>query len=78
MNAPSGSGTTAMALVSMGTGARRWFTNRPRTTTSAPASTSASSGSANACATFVPNAGHSSGAPSATAASTSVTAGSGS
>ena len=66
-----------MPLVSIGTGARRWFTNRPRTTTSAPASTSAS-GSVNACATFVPNAGHSSGASSATAASTSVTAGSGS
>ena len=38
---PSG-GTTAMPFTSIGTGATRWFTNRPRTTTSAPASTSSS------------------------------------
>ena len=75
---PSASGTTMMPFVSMGTGARRWFTNRPRTTTSAPASASVSQFISKACATLLPDSGQSSGAPSATAASTSVTAGSGS
>ena len=71
---PSSSGTTAIALVSMGTGATRCCTTRARATTSAPASASASQSCSNACATFDPWAGNSMGAPSAAAASTSVTA----
>ena len=75
---PPDSGTTAIAFVSIGTGASRWFTNRPSTTTSAPASTSSSQSVSKAFATFEPRAGQSKGAPSAAARSTSVTASSGS
>ncbi len=39
---PSSSGMTAIAFVSMGTGARRCWTTRSRTTTSAPSRTSSS------------------------------------
>ena len=78
VNPPSPSGATAIAFGSMGTGATRWFTNRPRATTSEPARTSSSHRTSNASATLLPWSGHSSGASSATAASTSVTAASGS
>ena len=75
MKEPSSAGTTAIPFVSIGAGATRWFTNRPRTTTSAPSSGSSSDVDSKEWATLVPNAGHSSGASSATAASTSTTTG---
>ena len=78
MKPPPVSGTTAIPFGSIGAGATRWFTNRARTTTSASSNGSPSSSGPKACATFVPNPGHSSGAPSATAASAETTAGRGS
>ena len=48
------SGTTAIAFVSIGTGASRWCTTRARTTTSAPASASSSHGSSNVWAMLDP------------------------
>ena len=76
--APSSPGTTAMALPSMGTTAMRWFTNRPRTTTSASASGWFPGGSCRPAARLPGTSSNCRGAPSASAASGSVTTPSGS
>ncbi len=75
---PPSSGTTANASGSIGTGARRWFMNRARTTTSAPAKTSSSQSLSKRCATFVPIPGNNRGAVGSAAATGSVTTSSGS
>ena len=67
------SGTTAIALPSIGTTATRWFSKRPRTTTSAPSSAS----SRPVCmpmTMFEPIASNCSGASDASAASMSTAA----
>ena len=74
---PSSPGTTAHAEPSIGTTATRWFTNRPRTITSA--SSSGSPGLPRLPPqTLDPRSSNSSGAPGASASSRSMTAGSGS
>lgn len=75
---PPSSGRASNVFVSMGTGARRWFTTRPRTTTSAPFSASSSQSEANASARFVPASGNRSGASFSSAASAPITGGRGS
>ena len=59
---PSSPGSTATAPPSIGTTASRWFSNRPRTTTSAPASTSSPGGSRRPSTAFVPSSSKSNGA----------------
>ena len=54
-------GTTAMALASIGITATRWFSNRPRTTTSASASTSSSRPACSPATRFEPSASNCSG-----------------
>ncbi len=72
---PSSPGITAMALPSMGTTATRWFSNRARTTTSAPSSGSALFPPTAEVTRFVPMPSKSSGAAGSSAASGSTTAG---
>ena len=73
---PSSPGCTVMALPSIGTTAMRWFSKRPRTTTSAPASGSPSS--RRPAARLLPMASNCSGASSASASSMSTAASNGS
>ena len=75
---PSSPGTTAIAAPSIGTTASRWFSMRARTTTSASSSTPAPSPSRRPTARLEPMASICTGAPGASAASMSVTDGSGS
>jgi len=75
---PPSSGTAAHALVSSGTGASLWLTNRPRTTTSAPSSVSESHPSSKECARLEPCSRKIVGAVGPRAIPASVTAGSGS
>jgi hypothetical protein len=74
---PSPVGTATAALGSSGDGATRWFTNRARTSTSAPSRARVGSGQRRSLARLPPSA-NSRGASAARAASGSVTTGSGS
>ena len=75
---PTPSWVTTIPFGSIGTAATRWFSMRCDTTTSASASRSGSSPNSNAMARLEPCSSKSSGAPSASAASTSITTGRGS
>ncbi len=78
VNASSPSGWTRMPFGSIGTGASRWFTNLPVTTTSASSRIEGSSPKLNSMARFEPCSGNTAGASSASAASGSTTVSNGS